>query len=141
MTPTLRAGDIVLAEPYGRAQLPRVGEVVSGRAPGSGLAVLKRIVAGPGDEVVRQAPGCWVNSKWVGPGPQPHSMTDAAPESCGWAQYYLMGDNTLHSTDSRSYGPVERAFIEGRVWLVVWPLKRLQRVARAPWFDRDLFLS
>lgn len=30
-------------------------------------------------------------------------------------EYYLMGDNRLHSTDSRNYGPVHRSNILGRV--------------------------
>ena len=34
---------------------------------------------------------------------------------------WLQGDNTLNSTDSRHYGPVPYALLEGRVFLRVSP--------------------
>lgn len=49
-------------------------------------------------------------------------MPDAA--AFAWAQVppghvWLQGDNALNSTDSRSYGPVPYALIEGRAFLKV----------------------
>lgn len=40
-------------------------------------------------------------------------------------QYYILGDNRNHSKDSRSFGPVERSFIIGRVLLRGWPIARI----------------
>ncbi len=37
-------------------------------------------------------------------------------------EFFLMGDNRLHSKDSRSIGPVKRERITGRVLLRAWPV-------------------
>ncbi len=38
-------------------------------------------------------------------------------------EYYVLGDNRTSSKDSRSFGPVSRSFLTGRVWLRGWPFK------------------
>ncbi len=40
-------------------------------------------------------------------------------------EYFVMGDNRLRSFDSRSWGPVNRALITGRVFFRVWPVSGL----------------
>lgn len=40
-------------------------------------------------------------------------------------EYFVMGDNRNSSKDSRSFGPVDRSFITGRVLLRGWPLNKL----------------
>jgi signal peptidase I len=47
---------------------------------------------------------------------------------CGEA-YYVLGDDSRDSWDSRFEGPVPKAKIAGRVWLRVWPLSRIGSVA------------
>ena len=39
-------------------------------------------------------------------------------------EYFLMGDNRAHSTDSREYGPVKADMLVGKVWLRYWPPRR-----------------
>ncbi|KKR07655.1 MAG: Signal peptidase I [Parcubacteria group bacterium GW2011_GWC2_39_14] len=39
-------------------------------------------------------------------------------------EYYVMGDNRGESLDSRSFGPVFKDLIIGRVWLRGWPVWR-----------------
>ena len=50
------------------------------------------------------------------------SLQDMPRVTLGENEYFLMGDNRGHSHDSRSFGPVKRERITGRVLLRAWPL-------------------
>ncbi len=39
-------------------------------------------------------------------------------------EYYVMGDNRAASLDSRIFGPLQRSFIVGRVWVRAYPFDR-----------------
>jgi signal peptidase I len=39
----------------------------------------------------------------------------------GRATFFAMGDNTLNSSDSRSWGDVPRENVIGKCWFVYWP--------------------
>ena len=39
-------------------------------------------------------------------------------------EYFVMGDNRMHSSDSRSFGPVNKSEFIGKVLLRAWPFKR-----------------
>jgi len=44
----------------------------------------------------------------------------------GQDEYFVLGDNRSQSLDSRSFGPVYRDLIMGKVWVRGWPLDRLE---------------
>ena len=49
-------------------------------------------------------------------------LTGAPGEAgLGFGQWRVAGDNAEASTDSRTFGPVRRDLIRGRVRLVYWP--------------------
>ena len=42
--------------------------------------------------------------------------------------YFVLGDNRLHSSDSREFGQVPAEYLRGKVRAKVWPLGRLGSV-------------
>ena len=37
-------------------------------------------------------------------------------------EYFVLGDNRSDSSDSRTFGTLEEDQIQGRIWLIFWPL-------------------
>ncbi|MFH1971599.1 MAG: signal peptidase I, partial [Patescibacteria group bacterium] len=44
--------------------------------------------------------------------------------------YFVMGDNRSHSSDSRSWGFIPKNDISGRAWFVYWPISLLGTVPK-----------
>lgn len=98
MVPTLQPGDFLLATRRGPF---RHGSVVVAEHPGRpGYEMVKRIAAGPGEGV--------------------------CDRTGGRAEYWLLGDNPVGSTDSRTLGPMPRGSIRGVVRLRYWPPSRFR---------------
>jgi signal peptidase I len=47
-------------------------------------------------------------------------------------EYFVLGDNRNASKDSRIFGPVDKSFLVGRVWLRGWPFDRVAYFKTAP---------
>jgi signal peptidase I len=52
--------------------------------------------------------------------------TDFGPEKVMPGTLFVMGDNRNNSSDSRSWGLLERKRVLGKAMLVFWPLNRVQ---------------
>jgi signal peptidase I len=102
----------------------------------SNVNYIKRIVAGPGDEiyikgghVFRKTPGSQVFL------PQKDSYIRACAErtECNFptpikippGHWFMMGDNRGESDDSRFWGPVPTGWIIGDAFFTYWPLSRV----------------
>jgi len=102
----------------------------------SGVNFIKRIVAGPGDEiyvkeghVFRKAAG---TSRFL-------AETDSYIKACGAStecnfttpikipagHWFMMGDNRGNSDDSRFWGPVPTSWIIGQAFATYWPPDRI----------------
>ena len=141
MTPAVSGGDHVMMEGWTYiARQPRRGDVVVFRT--DGIAALppatfyvKRIAGEPGDHLRISKGKLFVNDKQVSlsnamgqivydlpPSAGTFSpMTDlTVPEGC----YFVLGDNSTNSFDSRFWGSVPRGNILGRVAFCYWPAQR-----------------
>jgi signal peptidase I len=51
-------------------------------------------------------------------------MSDVAPITLGDDEYYCLGDNRPHSSDSRYYGPFKKANIKSKGVFIFWPFDK-----------------
>ena len=112
MAPVLNPGELVLVREgeYDRRE-PARGEIVAARpAELGGRAFVKRITALPNERVALGG------REW-----------QLGPE-----QFFLLGDQTEHSMDSRIFGPVTRRELVGPVWARVWPWTVFQPARHDP---------
>ncbi|KAJ7532546.1 hypothetical protein O6H91_13G009300 [Diphasiastrum complanatum] len=118
MLPTFNvSGDILLMELFS-AKFERIkpGDVVMAHSPiNPKLMVCKRVMGLEGDHVkVIPTSGRGLYKQIV------------VPKGHVW----LQGDNTHVSRDSRDYGPIPYALIQGRVFFRIWPPKGFGPVER-----------
>ena len=94
------------------------------------LNLTKRVIGVPGDTVAGRSDRVFVNGRKAD-----DIATTAFPRThLGPKQYYVLRDNRGVSHDSRDFGPVTRAAIFGRVFLIYWPLGRFGTVG----YDKKL---
>jgi signal peptidase I len=122
-------GDVVIFHaPKGAEAVGEPGCAAAGRgglcakptAERSALTFIKRIVAGPGDQVAFRRGQVIRNGK---PVDEPYAASCGDGEACDFPEpirvpdgmYYLVGDNRGASDDSRFWGPVPEHWILGRV--------------------------
>jgi signal peptidase I len=120
MEPNLQAEQRLLSY---RFRAPQRDDIVVVDRPDMAELLVKRIVALPGETVEIRAGSVFVDGM-LAPEIYPHDLTpyDMAPVKLGPLAYFVMGDNRSNSNDSRSFGPISRDMILGRVWLRYWPL-------------------
>ena len=128
MSPAFRDGDLLLVA--GRPSAPERGSVVllnARRETGPQFQV-KRIAGLPGERIVFEDGLLHVDGVHH-PEPYLRGMPaavglDRLTCDVGEGEYFVMGDNRAHSTDSRSYGTVNGSEIVGVVRARLWPLVR-----------------
>lgn len=86
---------------------------------------IKRVIGLPGDTVEIRDAHVYVNNEELD---EPYINEPCLPDRCqdsiwrlGGDEYFMMGDNRNHSSDSRYFGPVKRKFIVGEVLVRYWP--------------------
>lgn len=108
-----------------RLHPPQRGDIVVINLPRMDEMLVKRVVGLPGETVALRDGQVFVNGEPI-PEPFPHDLSfqDMPPLRLEPLQYFVLGDNRGNSNDSRSFGPIPREYIVGRVWLRYWPLNQ-----------------
>jgi signal peptidase I len=127
MTPGIQDGDRILIDQlsYLLGEAER-GDIVVLQYPlDPSLDYIKRIVGLPGDELLIADGEVWVNGERLDEDyleqADPYTrLRVVVPEG----HYFVLGDNRLHSSDSREFGEVPAALVRGKVDLRLWPLSR-----------------
>lgn len=131
MLPTLRPNDYMLVSATGAGDqiLERGSIVITTHVTGTEV---KRIVGLPNERItfaegLLLVDGMRLTEPYLR-GLPPVTGLDFAEHQLAGDEFFLMGDNRAHSTDSRHYGPVDRKRIEGRALYRVWPPRRWGRL-------------
>lgn len=116
---------------------PKRGDVVVFKYPGNpNVSYIKRIIGLPGETVSiannqviiknKENPtGTILNEQYL----RDNTLTFASErgaleQSLGNSEYFVMGDNRQHSSDSREWGVLPRQNIIGRSWLTIMPFDK-----------------
>jgi signal peptidase I len=105
---------------------PRTADRCGGKE--GGTTFVKRIVGLPSEVVSERGGVIYINGeRHVEPYIDP---SRAGRESASWPRvtaghYFVMGDNRIHSCDSRAWGTVPRSSLIGPAMLTYWPPSRL----------------
>lgn len=87
---------------------------------------IKRVIGLPGETVELRDSLVYIDGEQLD---EPYVAEACLPALCrnsiwqlGPDEYFLMGDNRNHSSDSRAFGPVPRSSIVGEVLVRYWPV-------------------
>ena len=132
MEPNFHNAEYILTDKISyRISSPKRGDVVVFHSPqDAGTDFIKRIVGVPGDMVMIKDGYYYLNGTRldeeyindpgkVAPG---RFLREGASAEVPNGQYLVMGDNRLHSSDSREWGFVPKTNIVGRAFFRYWPV-------------------
>ena len=140
MFPTFKSGDYVLTDKVSyKTGDPERGDVIVFHAPpeagcptGTGCDFIKRILATPGERVAVKNGHIFINGEKLQESYIPSEFETIAGKfingrtvTMGPDEYFAVGDNRSHSSDSRVWGPVDRSEIIGKAFFRYWPMEQI----------------
>ena len=129
MEPRFFDGELLLVWGGGVKGGLRRGDVVVFRHPSvEGRLMLKRVAALPREQVGVVGGRVMVEGAETMVGADDSGGNDGGLWEMEWVlgedEWFVTGDNSESSLDSRRLGPVRGSWIRGRVWFRCWPLLR-----------------
>ena len=133
MVPTFESGELLLTEKLTyRLYKPQRGDVIVFAAPVSKNAdFIKRIIGFPGETVKIADGSVYINSQKLDENYISSPTEGNETITISNNEYFVLGDNRGASSDSTAFGPIKKASIRGKVWLVYWPIFRSGNFAGA----------
>ena len=138
MRPTLLEGDRIFVDKVTyRFRPPQRGEIVVFKYPlDPKKDFVKRLVAFGGEEVEIKDGMVWINGKQLREPAQFRSYYYYNRNDWPFAQegqvfkvpadsYFVLGDNSAQSSDSRNWGFVPKKYMVGKAFLIWWPVYRI----------------
>ena len=124
MMPNFSDGELLLTEKVSyRFQNPKRGDVIVFQAPTPRKAdFIKRIIGLPGDTVNVNNGNIIINGAKLNEPFETQSTDGNLTLKLSKDEYFVLGDNRNASSDSRSFGPIDKKTIRGRAFLVYWPI-------------------
>jgi signal peptidase I len=122
MTPTIAVGDLLVVDRW-HSRIERQ-DVVVAEHPQTGELLVKRVVGLGGDQVAIEDGVLVVDGRTVcEPAIDPARQDGVyfGPVTVPDGEVFLLGDDRADSIDSRDFGPVRVADVDGHVSARVWP--------------------
>lgn len=135
MYPTYKDGEYLMANKIQyKFSEPKRGDVIIFKYSDT-QDFIKRIIGLPGDQVMLKDGYIYINGNKL----DESGYLDSSVYSNGGeylhegetitvseGQYFVCGDNRQHSSDSRTFGPIEKAVIKGKAWIVYFPFSNFR---------------
>lgn len=131
MFPTLHNGDYLITEKVSyHLGNPKRGQIIVLKNPrDESQDFIKRIIAIPGDTIKIEDTKVFVNGGAIPENYLPEGtptlpgafLTEKSTIKLSPNQYFVVGDNRTHSSDSREWGPITKQEIVGRAFFRYWP--------------------
>lgn len=135
MFPTYQNGEHLIANKViYRFSKPQRGDVIIFKYSDT-QDFIKRIIALPGETVALRDGRYFVNNKLL----DESAYLDSTVYTSGGEylkegeeitvpedMYFVSGDNRPHSSDSRTFGPIDFNNIKGKVWVIYYPFERFR---------------
>lgn len=131
MIPTFHNGDYILTDKISyRLGKPQKGDIIVLKNPRDETQdFIKRIIALPTDTIKVEANSIYLNGEllkepYLPPGILTRAgsfLTEGVEVKTGPNQYFVLGDNRPHSSDSREWGAVTKEEIVGKTFFRYWP--------------------
>jgi len=109
---------------------PARGDVIVFDSPvDPGTDYIKRIIGLPGEKITIKNNSIYINDnsideKYLTPEINTYIQGDKSTKyevTLGKDQYFVLGDNREHSSDSRVFGVLDKNKIIGKAWFIVYP--------------------
>lgn len=141
MYPTLMVGDKLFVNKFiYRFRDPERGEIIVFKYPENpSKDFIKRVIGVPGDTVEIRNGDIFINNKkWNPPAEINGNIYYNQDPYAGSGQiltipnesYFVLGDNSISSRDSRYWGFVPKDLLVGKAFVRWWPLNRIGRLDR-----------
>jgi signal peptidase I len=126
---------------------PKRGDIIVFRYPRNPQEFfIKRVIGLPGEKIQVQEgkifiynqehpEGVALDESYLPENTKTYGISDSDITTLAKDEYFVLGDNRNSSKDSRSFGPVNKSFIVGRVLLRGWPFDKIKVFSDKPAYN------